>query len=98
AQVVARRLGHDRIGTQHLLLGVLEQPDAVAARVLTELGGTPAAVEQKIQAELARAPYGIGDAEALGAIGINLDEVRRRIEAAFGPDALGGGRASGQPP
>lgn len=93
AQVVARRLGHDRIGTQHLLLGVLEQPDAVAARVLTELGVTPAAVEQKIQAELADAPSGIGDAEALGAIGINLDEVRRRIEAAFGPDALRGRRA-----
>ena len=93
AQVVARRLGDHRIGTQHLLLGVLEQPDAVAARVLTELGVTPAGVEQQIQTELAGAPFGIGDEEALGAIGINLAEVRRRIEAAFGPDALRARRA-----
>jgi ATP-dependent Clp protease ATP-binding subunit ClpA len=93
AQVAARRLGHDWIGTEHLLLGMLEQSDSVAARVLTELGVTPTAIEQQIQSELGRAPSGIGDAEALGAIGINLDEVRRRIEAAFGPDALCGRRA-----
>lgn len=93
AQVAARRLGHDRVGTQDLLLGVLAQRDSVAARVLTELGVTPVAVEQEIQAELARTPFGIGDADALGAIGIDLDEVRRRIEAAFGPEALRGRRA-----
>jgi len=88
AQVAARRLGHEYVGTEHLLLGVLEQPDAVAARVLTELRVTPAAVEREIRAEVADAPFGIADAEALGAIGIDLDEIRRRIEGTFGPDAL----------
>ena len=90
AQVAARRLGHGYVGTEHLLLGVLEQPDAVAARVLTELGVTPASVEREIRAEVTDAPFGTADAEALGAIGINLDEIRRRMEAAFGPDALRG--------
>ena len=35
AQVVARRLGHDRIGTEHVLLGLVEG-DGVAAQVLGE--------------------------------------------------------------
>ena len=39
AQVVARRLGHGKIGTEHLLLGLLEG-DGVAARVLGGLGIT----------------------------------------------------------
>ena len=30
----------------------------------------------------------MGDAEALAAIGINLDEIKRRIEDSFGPGAL----------
>jgi ATP-dependent Clp protease ATP-binding subunit ClpC len=34
------QLGHQYIGTEHLLLGLLRQGDDVAARVLTELGVT----------------------------------------------------------
>jgi len=87
AQAAARRLGHGHIGTEHLLLGLLEG-DGVAARVLAGLGITGAAVEREILAEVGRGPLGVGDAEALGAIGIDLDEVRRRMEATFGPGAL----------
>jgi ATP-dependent Clp protease ATP-binding subunit ClpA len=87
AQVAARRLGHGHIGTEHLLLGLLEG-DGIAAQVLGGLGVTPAAVEREIQAEVGRGPLGPGDAEALGAIGIDLEEVRRRMEASFGPGAL----------
>ena len=87
AQVVARRLGHDRIGTEHVLLGLVEG-DGVAARVLGGLGVTSAAVEREILAEVGRGPLGSRDAEALGAIGIDLDEVRRRVEASFGKGAL----------
>jgi ATP-dependent Clp protease ATP-binding subunit ClpA len=87
AQVVARRLGHGHIGTEHLLLGLLET-DGIAAQVLRGLGVTPAAVEREVLAEVGRGPLGQGDAEALGAIGIDLDEVRRRVEANFGPGAL----------
>jgi ATP-dependent Clp protease ATP-binding subunit ClpA len=87
AQVSARRLGHGYIGTEHILLGLL-QGDGIAARVLTGLGVTPAAVEREVLAEVGRGPLGAGDAEALGAIGIDLEEVRRRVEASFGPGAL----------
>jgi ATP-dependent Clp protease ATP-binding subunit ClpA len=77
AQVVARRLGHGHVGTEHLLLGLLEN-DGIAAQVLSGAGVTRAAVEREILAEVGRGPLGAGDAEALGAIGIDLDEVRRR--------------------
>jgi ATP-dependent Clp protease ATP-binding subunit ClpA len=87
AQVVARRLGHCHIGTEHLLLALL-QGDGIAAQVLAGLGVTEAAVEREVLAEVGRGPLGTGDAEALGAIGIDLDEVRRRVEASFGPGAL----------
>jgi ATP-dependent Clp protease ATP-binding subunit ClpC len=46
AQEEARTLGHDYIGTEHLLLGLLREEDGVAARVLTDRG---------IAVELARA-------------------------------------------
>jgi ATP-dependent Clp protease ATP-binding subunit ClpA len=87
AQVAARDLGHGYIGTEHLLLGLL-QAGGIAARVLGGLGVTAAAVERQVLAEVGRGPLGPGDAEALGAIGIDLEEVRRRVEAAFGPGAL----------
>ncbi|MGH2815263.1 MAG: Clp protease N-terminal domain-containing protein [Actinomycetota bacterium] len=87
AQATARRLGHGHIGTEHLLLGLLEN-DGIAAQVLSGAGVTPAAVEREILAEVGRGPLGAGDAEALGAIGIDLDEVRRRMEESFGPGAL----------
>ncbi|GAA3094278.1 Clp protease N-terminal domain-containing protein [Streptomyces echinatus] len=38
AQEQARELKHDHIGTEHLLLGLLEVPDSTAARVLHGLG------------------------------------------------------------
>jgi len=87
AQTSARRLGHGQIGTEHLLLALL-QGNGVAARVLGGLGVTPAAVEREVLAEVGCGPLGVEDAAALGAIGIDLEEVRRRIEASFGPGAL----------
>ena len=37
----ARRLNHDRVGTEHLLLGLLRENQGVAAGVLQGLGVTP---------------------------------------------------------
>jgi ATP-dependent Clp protease ATP-binding subunit ClpA len=87
AQASAQRLGHGYVGTEHLLLGLL-QGDGIAAQVLGGLGITAAAVERAVLDEVGRGPLGEGDAEALGAIGIDLEEVRRRVEASFGPGAL----------
>jgi ATP-dependent Clp protease ATP-binding subunit ClpC len=41
AQQEARRLNHDRIGSAHILLGLLRVPDGPAARVLGGLGVAP---------------------------------------------------------
>jgi ATP-dependent Clp protease ATP-binding subunit ClpC len=40
AQEEAGALGHDHVGTEHLLLGLVREPDGVAGRVLAKLGVT----------------------------------------------------------
>lgn len=86
-QEEARQLRHDRIGTEHLLLGLL----AEAPGVLAATGITAAAVREGIAA--ARGP---SDADALATLGIDLDEVRRRVEATFGTGALSAVRRGGR--
>jgi ATP-dependent Clp protease ATP-binding subunit ClpC len=49
AQEQARMLNHDRVGSEHLLLGLVHEHDGVAARALTSLGITEAAVRQRVE-------------------------------------------------
>lgn len=51
----ARRLAHDVIGTESLLVGLLLEQDGIAAQVLTQLGLKVDAVEAKIVEILAQA-------------------------------------------
>jgi ATP-dependent Clp protease ATP-binding subunit ClpC len=44
----ALELGHNYIGTEHILLGLLRDPDAPAARLLDQLGVSPAEVRVRI--------------------------------------------------
>jgi hypothetical protein len=44
----ARGLGHNFVGTEHLLLGLFAQPEGLAARALAEAGVDQAAVEAKV--------------------------------------------------
>jgi ATP-dependent Clp protease ATP-binding subunit ClpA len=83
AQGHARRLGHGYIGCEHLLIAVAGS-DAPAGGVLRGLGVTPEAVEQILGSG---APAAI-DRDALAVLGIDLDVVRERVEATFGPGAL----------
>ena len=91
AQEDARRLGHSYIGCEHLLLAAAAA-DEPASMVLRDQGVTPDRVEAEILRTIGRGqtadPLGGLDREALAFIGIDLDVVRARIEAAFGPDAL----------
>jgi ATP-dependent Clp protease ATP-binding subunit ClpA len=84
ARVEARRLGHDVIGTEHLLLGLLATPDTAAARYLRDHGVGRDTVLTRLQA----GGPGALDADALATLGIDLDEIRRRMEERFGPGAL----------
>ena len=86
AQQEARRLGAGRIGTEYLLLGLLEQ-DGHAAAVLTGHGLTRDAVAAAIVAHTGGDEL---DAEALSTLGIDLDAVRSTVEEVFGPGALEG--------
>jgi ATP-dependent Clp protease ATP-binding subunit ClpA len=85
AQQEARVLHSGHIGTEHLLLGVVGQGGTPVADVLVRHGVT----RQSTIEAVARFSGGSGlDAEALGAVGIDLDAVRERVEATFGPGAL----------
>jgi ATP-dependent Clp protease ATP-binding subunit ClpC len=54
AMTEADRLSHNDIGTEHLLLGILCEPETAAGRILTAHGITRAALRE----ELARLPHG----------------------------------------
>jgi ATP-dependent Clp protease ATP-binding subunit ClpA len=85
AQDEATSLGHDHIGAEHLLLGITCS-DGVASGVLRSLGLARDSLRADLRAIPSEEPQ--LDADALASIGIDLDEVRRRIEESFGPGAL----------
>jgi ATP-dependent Clp protease ATP-binding subunit ClpC len=49
AQEEARLLGHNYIGTEHILLGLIQEEEGVAARVLDRLGISLDAVRSKVE-------------------------------------------------
>jgi ATP-dependent Clp protease ATP-binding subunit ClpA len=87
AQEAARRSSHRRIGTEHLLLSLLDNGGETAG-VMNGHGVTTRTVETAIARHLGNAPGMLGpaDAAALKVIGIDLDEVRAHLEANFGPE------------
>ncbi|MCC9196721.1 Clp protease N-terminal domain-containing protein [Arthrobacter sp. zg-Y820] len=82
AQEQARQLGDHEITADHLLLGILDGGDNPAARALHRLGIGHDAVAQRAQG------LGAADAQALEAIGVDLEAIRTSAEASFGPGAL----------
>jgi len=47
----ARRLGHEHMGTEHLLLGLLTEPDGLAVKTLDACGHPAEAVRAAVEAE-----------------------------------------------
>ena len=88
AQQEARILRHDRIGTEHLLLGLLAQRGTTSSTVLGRHGVTHDGVVESVVGHVGREDL---DAAALTVVGIDLDAVRSSVEATFGPGALDGG-------
>lgn len=86
AQVQARALQAPKIGTEHLLLSLLAAETGIAGSALRQCNLR----EADVRADIARlaGPEGSADAEALRAIGIDLDQVRAAVEQAFGLGAL----------
>jgi ATP-dependent Clp protease ATP-binding subunit ClpA len=84
AQAEARGLGDNFIGCEHLLIAVAAAPDGAARTALRSTGVTPESLRSAVEEVVRAGP----DAAALATIGIDLEEVRRRVESAFGPGAL----------
>ncbi|KOX15707.1 Clp protease N-terminal domain-containing protein [Nocardiopsis sp. NRRL B-16309] len=79
--------GVDKVAPEHLLLALAAQEQSTAARLLHEHGVTAADLES---GGAQAGPAGLTDEEvdALRAVGVDTDEVFRRMRESFGPDAL----------
>lgn len=89
AQREARELDHPNLGTHHLLLGILGDPETAGGRALSALGiGADEVREQIRRSDRERSAFSEEDADALRSVGVDLDEVRRRVEEVFGAGAL----------
>jgi ATP-dependent Clp protease ATP-binding subunit ClpA len=90
ARAEAQELGHQYIGTEHLLLALLAEQAGAASQVLRDAGlerpTVRAAIERAVGSPAQ--PLTDEDASALRTIGIDLDAVVRRIEESFGARAL----------
>jgi len=88
AQIEARNMGDGHVGPEHLLLGILASVGPASA-ALEESGLTLESVRQLLPTIPRKTSFsGEPDPEALATIGIDVDEIRRNVEAAFGPGAL----------
>jgi ATP-dependent Clp protease ATP-binding subunit ClpA len=63
----AKQLGHDYVGTEHVLLGLLREGEGVAAQVLVKLGGDLSRVRQQVIQVLSSSGGGEAAAEQAGA-------------------------------
>jgi len=59
AQEEARRLNHNVVGTEHLLLGLIREGEGVAARALANLGIDVNKVRDQIEAMIGVGPFPI---------------------------------------
>jgi ATP-dependent Clp protease ATP-binding subunit ClpA len=85
AQEEARAMHSGHLGTEHLLLGLVDRHGSPTAAVLARHGLTPESTAAAVRSFIGSEEL---DAAALGAVGIDLDAVRDSVEAAFGPGAL----------
>jgi ATP-dependent Clp protease ATP-binding subunit ClpA len=99
ARSAARRLRHQYVGTEHLLLGLVDAGSEegadgastnIAASVLSASGLDGVYIRSQIIRLVGDGANGLGDEEAsaLHSIGIDLAAVRSRLEESFGEGVL----------
>lgn len=86
----ARQLRHPYVGTEHLLLALLEPQAGVVSAVLRDAGVSASGVRRDLERLIGPEPRVLTaeDAAALRTVGIDLAAVLARIEQSLGPDAL----------
>ena len=93
----AQRLGHDHIGTEHILLGLVREADGVGAQILVRQGASLDRVQEQVLATVRTAPaeeirrVSVGrmpggglpppSSGALRAVMSRLDEIAERLTA-----------------
>ncbi len=87
AQQHARDLGHNHLGTEHLLYG-LACSEGIVADLLAERGCRPPDITREIITLIGGARPNHRPDTLLAALGIDLEQVRERVEATFGSDAV----------
>ncbi|HKB29349.1 MAG TPA: ATP-dependent chaperone ClpB [Streptosporangiaceae bacterium] len=68
AQTKALRFGHTEVDGEHLLLALLDQPEGLTPRLLTQAGADPDRLRAQLEAELGRRPRVTGPGAAPGQI------------------------------
>lgn len=94
AGVEARALGHNYVGTEHLLLGLFSAGYGPSLHVLDHFRVTRDQVHAGLVEIVGLGPLSDPDPGALAAIGIDLDAVLRWADETFGPGALAQAGAS----
>jgi len=91
----AQRLGHDHIGTEHILLGLVREADGVGAQILVRQGASLDRVQEQVLATVRTAPAeelrrvsvgrmpggGLPPTPGLRAVMGRLDEIAERLTA-----------------
>jgi ATP-dependent Clp protease ATP-binding subunit ClpA len=86
---LARQLGHNYVGTAHVLSVLVRDQEGAARRLLAKLGTSADAVDAALACWLVGGtPAARIDSQALAELGIDLDTVRERLDQTFGPGAL----------
>ncbi len=62
AQEEARSLGHNYVGTEHLLLGIIGVDDSTASEVLGEMNVTPAGIREQVERLVGKGDFNFTDA------------------------------------
>lgn len=91
ARDAAASLGHDFIGTEHVLLGLAQTAGAASEALRThgiELGELRAQVVRHLEEHGVTATRGQAAKDALSTLGIDVGEIQRRADDAFGAGAL----------
>lgn len=92
SQDEAIALGHDFIGTEHLLLGLVGTDQSTAGDVLREEGVELAQAREQtvriLEADGIVATGGQPAKDALSALGIDVEEIQRQADTNFGPGAF----------
>ena len=88
AHLAAQGLGHNFLGTEHLLLGMLADPSTEASLLLAGVGVNRDRFRAAIAEVVGTASGPARPDQLLATLGVDLAEVRRRAEETFGSEAI----------